>query len=158
MRLCAYFTKYKPLYKDQKSFRNLFSTDLALATVVKHIPHAWESKQVTLAILTDFSKAFNMLNHTNLTKSLEFYGIRGLVLSWVKSYLNLCKQRTKIGIMLLLPLTAECVVPEGSILELLSFIIYMNDITEHVVSSKLVLFADDCTCLVSAGSAAAAHS
>lgn len=77
------------------------------------ILNAWESKQATLAILTDLSKAFGMLNHTILTRKLECYGIMGQVLSWVKSDLNLCKQQTKIGLMSLLPLTIECEVPRG---------------------------------------------
>ena len=43
--------------------------------------------QMDMAIL-DFSKAFDKVAHTRLINKLEFYGIRGEILSWIISFLS----------------------------------------------------------------------
>ena len=49
-------------------------------------------RQVSLLLLIDFSNAFDMVEHTILLKKLEYYGIRGIALKLMESYLNGRKQ------------------------------------------------------------------
>ncbi|KAK6733499.1 hypothetical protein RB195_017323 [Necator americanus] len=50
------------------------------------------------AILFDLSKAFGMVNHKKLLFKLENYGVRGQLLSWLKSYLQERHMTVKVHI------------------------------------------------------------
>ncbi len=45
-------------------------------------------KEMTLAILCDLSKAFDVISHDTLMQKFDFYGIRGIVKDWILNYLT----------------------------------------------------------------------
>ena len=53
-----------------------------------HHHHPKNDPELTLAILCDMSKAFDVINHDILLKKLNNYGIRGLTNDWFRSYLS----------------------------------------------------------------------
>ena len=57
-----------------------------------------EDKQFSIAIFIDLSKAFDTVNHDILLEKLYFYGIRGQVYTWFKSYLSNRSQKTSLMI------------------------------------------------------------
>ena len=105
-----------------------------------------DSKEHTVSIFLDLSKAFDCVNHNILLDKLKFYGIRGVALEFFKSYLNNRKQFTIVNGTLSEVLNIICGVPQGSTLGPLLFLLYINDIC---TASKFIsiLFADD-TCLM----------
>jgi hypothetical protein len=82
-------------------------------------------------IFCGLAKAFNCVNHVILLSQLHYFGIRGTMANWFRSYLTERKQKIEIKS----PYATRSIylswgaikhgVPQGSILEPLLFIIYI---------------------------------
>ena len=97
----------------------------------------------------DLSKAFDTIDHDILLYKLNNYGIRGIVLSWLKSYLSNRQQLVSIENVESSLLNIKCGVPHGSILGPLLFLIYINNIVNSSTVLAFVLFADDTNIVLS---------
>ena len=103
-------------------------------------------RKQTDSIYLDFSKAFDSVSHTQLLMKLRSAGIIGGVWSWLRSYLSGRSQCVLVNNCLSQPLPVKSGVPQGSILGLLLFIVYVNDLSERVNYSTIFKFADDLKC------------
>ena len=72
-------------------------------------------------------------------------GLRGIVINWLRSYLNNRKQYVKFRNNKSSLRDVVCGVPQGSILGPLLFIIYINDICNVSENLNFALYADDTT-------------
>ena len=79
----------------------------------------------------DLSKAFDTLNHDLLIAKLHGYGFSEESLQLIKSYLTNRWQRTKVNASFSDWTELLLGVPQGSVLGLLLFNIYINDINER---------------------------
>ena len=81
---------------------------------------------------------------------MEYYGIRGVVKDWVRSYLSQRRQYTVIDNVASDLQTITTGVPQGSILGPILFVLYITDIGYLVNdrNEKLMLFADDSNAFV----------
>ena len=95
------------------------------------------------SMLIDFSKAFDMVEHSILLKKLEHYGIRGKASQWINSYLHNIMQFVSIDGTDSETRHMQYDVPQGSILGPLLFIIHINDIPNASQIAKFILYADD---------------
>ncbi len=150
-RLDKFTDKHKLLSDSQYGFRTNSSTSLALTESIEEITNAIDHKLHSFGVFIDLKKAFDTINHSILISKLERYGIRGLVLHWVKSYLSNRKQFVKLGESSSSCLDIACGVPQGSVLGPKLFILYINDICKVSKTLKLVLFADDTNIFCSGG-------
>ena len=84
------------------------------------------------------SKAFDTVDHNILLDKLEHYGIRGVALDWVRSYLSNRLQFVQFNGQCSSPQTIRCGVPQGSILGPSFFLLYITDLN-NVFYSLVIL-------------------
>ena len=149
-RLDCFIDKHELLSNNQYGFRTSRSTSMAVVDLVENISKATDNKQYTLGVFIDLKKAFDTIDHEILLKKMQRYGIRGLALSWLKSYLENRPQFVSLEGVESHTQHASFGVPQGSVLGPKLFILYINDICKALQNMKCVLFADD-TSLYSSG-------
>ena len=91
------------------------------------------------------SKAYDCLSHDLLIAKLEAYGLDVGSLNFLLDYLSLRKHRTKVGSSFSKWSEICRGIPQGSILGLLLFNIFINDIFSFVEKSDICNFAHDNT-------------
>ena len=100
------------------------------------------------AVLMDLSKAFNTINPELLTAKLHAYGFGKEALTLIASYLSDRWQHVKINDTFSTWSTLEQAVPQGSVLGLVLFNIYLNDLFFTLSSVNVCNFTDDTTSFV----------
>ena len=138
------------LCPTQYGFRPGHATSDLMVYTMESIARNLNSMSNALPLFFDLGKAFDTLKHDLLLKKLNHYGIRGLPLSLISSYLSNRKQKVMVNGVESDYLPLVIGVPQGSILGPLLFIIYVNDITTAAPSEKVALYADDTTCITGA--------
>ncbi|PFX32485.1 Integral membrane protein GPR180 [Stylophora pistillata] len=93
-------------------------------------------------IILDFSKAFDKVPHQRLISKLQFYGIQGSTLTWIKSWLTSRSQSVIIDGVSSKSVDVTSGVPQGTVLGPLMFLLFINDM-QNGLGCTLRLFADD---------------
>ena len=93
----------------------------------------------------DLSKAYDCLRHNFPIAKLEAYGIGNCSLNFLLEYLTFRKQRIKNGSAYSKWSKIRRGIPQRSILGLILFNIFINDIFMIIEQSAICNFADDNT-------------
>ena len=83
-----------------------------------------------------------MVPHRRLAVKLDYYGIHGSTLRWILSFLSNRQQAVAVNGSLSSLEQVTSGVPQGSVLGPALFLLYINDINQHL-QSDIRLFADD---------------
>jgi hypothetical protein len=152
-RLLEFLESNNFFYNLQFGFRKKYSTLHAVTSIINVISKKLNEGKIVLATLFDIRKCFDLINHEKLFKKLENYGIRGFSLKWFKSYFENRKQRVHCNGVTSDNLCSIIIgVLQGSVLGVLLFLIFINDLANVCAILKAFLFADDCTSLTSSES------
>ena len=95
-------------------------------------------------IITDFSKAFEVVPHCRFLYKLNWYGIKGYTSRWIESFLTNHTQRVVLENSESSSICVSSGVPQGTVLGPILFLIYINNLPDCIRHSTLRLFADYC--------------
>ena len=120
-------------------------TEYTAIELVYRIIEKLDRNKVPFNIYIDLSKAFDMIDYNNLLFKLNHYGIRNGALNLLKNYFTgrkpYCHLRSTDSAML----NIHKRVPQGSILGLLLFILYVNDFIYSTNQFDFLMYADETT-------------
>ena len=145
-QIYGYLQENRLLPEKQSAYRRYHSTETAVLDVLSDAFMAADAGQVTLLGLLDQSSAFDMVDHKILLQRLEVsYGICGLPLQWITSYLSGRTQYVQFNGKTSQVTLITCGVPQGSVLGPLLFIVYTAEVIDVVdrFGYAVHVYADD---------------
>ena len=129
--------------KHQSAFRTLHSTVTALLDATDSWAYNIDIGNVNAVVFLDLKKAFDTVDHHILSSKLHLYGLTGVSHKLFSSYLDNRTQKCVVNGSLSECCTLKCGIPQGIILGLLLFLLYINDLPNCLSHSVPRMYADD---------------
>ena len=131
------------LYEGHHGFRLGYSCESKVITVCQDITDSLDEGVRTDTKIIAFSKAFDLVPHDRLLTIIMATGVDLRIVVWVKEFRLGCLQGVRVDGQLSKEVRVNSGVPQGSILDPLLFLVYVNDIWRNT-ESNIRLFTDDC--------------
>lgn len=134
---------YNVIIPEQHAFVRARSVSTNLAVFSDFIVNNLEGGSQIDVVYTDFSKAFDKVDHFILMAKLAHMGFHGNILTLIESYLSNRSLTVRVAQTLSKQFWATSGVPQGSLLGPLLFTLFINDIGDVFHHCLFLLYADD---------------
>ena len=141
----SHLDRNKLLSDNQYGFRSSRSTADILTVITHRVSEALDKGRETRTVALDISKAFDRVWHKGLLHKLSSYGISGDVLAIIKSFLSDRSLRVVVNGQTSEAHKINAGVPQGSLLGPTLFLLFINDLPDHIITSFVDIYADDTT-------------
>jgi len=132
-------------FYDQYAYKPTGSTTCAPDDLTYRIRSLLEPNQYVRCALTDFSKAFDTVDHMILAPKLFRLETPVFIIEWIMSFLTDRNQATKLGFHLSSKLPINRSIIQGSGIEPTLFIMFAYDLRPLDILNFLIKYADDAT-------------
>ena len=140
--MVEFLVKYKLINTSQHGFLNTRSCLTNLLCFFEEIIKCVDGVSPVDVVYLDFQKAFDKVPHQRLLLKLKAHGMGNDVINWIEKWLTYRRQRVIVDGEISNWKSVLSGVPQGSVLDPILFLIYINNL-EDDISSKVFKFADD---------------
>lgn len=148
-KIVSFLEKNNTLSGCQHGFRRSRSTETATTHFTQYIYDKIDQGEYVISVFFDLSRAFDTLHPGFVSEKIAVYGLRGKINDLIVSYLTDRKFSVKVDDRHSDVYTTETGTPQGSVLGPLIFLLYVNDLPEHIGEGRSFMYADDTTIVVS---------
>ena len=138
--MVEFLVKHKLINTSQHGFLKSRSCLTNLLYFFEEITKWVDDRSPVDVVYLDFQKAFDKVPHQRLLLKLKAHG--NDVINWIEKWLTHRRQRVIVDGEISNGKSVLSVVPHGSVLGPILFLIYINDL-EDDISSKVLKFVDD---------------
>ena len=143
--LVEFLNGHELLHKIQSGFRPKHSGETALTYMINSWLKAINDDDIVGVVMVDFKKAFDLVDHNLPINKLKHIRLSDETIKWFSSYLIGRNQKVSINNILSQEERIINGVPQGPILGLLMFLLFINDLPLYTDNVKTDLYADDTT-------------
>ena len=128
---------------NQHGFYPGRSTTTNLVSYVETLLGALETGVQVDAVYTDFSRAFDRVNHNLLIAKPRAIGFHRRLLNWLEIFLRGRVQVVRVGSFFSREIRVPSGVPQGAHCSPLLFNLFVNDLNQYIINCDFLMFADD---------------